>query len=252
MGLLDAIGQGIMSLNPLLGVAKEGFNVFSQYQNRADRLALQKQTWEREDTAVQRRAADLKAAGLNPVLAAGSAAQTSSPIQLNAPQVGDGIQQGADYYARMIKQKEDIARSSAERELLGANVQTAVQAARNQKLAADYQAMANQIKEHDTKLILASPVRSDVMTGLTGQIQQLVNAVGGALKKGDSWIGPLLEFKGKVSGNDSGGFGPKPPPGYHLAPNGQSWVKDEMPESRVKGSDYANKQGFTPKSRQYP
>jgi len=45
----------------------------------------QAQTWKREDTAVQRRMFDLKQAGINPLLAAGSAAQTSGPIRPQTP-----------------------------------------------------------------------------------------------------------------------------------------------------------------------
>lgn len=68
-----------------------GWNVGSQlYQwQREDKYnAL---TREREDTAIQRRVADLKAAGLSPVLAAGSAAQTSNPIVTGAKPVSGDI-----------------------------------------------------------------------------------------------------------------------------------------------------------------
>lgn len=61
-------------------------NYKQQQQNLEWQKAMQRESWQREDTAVQRRAADLKAAGISPLLAAGSAATASGPIQTHAPQ----------------------------------------------------------------------------------------------------------------------------------------------------------------------
>ena len=62
-------------------------NYMAQKSQASYQKDMQKKAWEREDNAVQRRKADLLAAGLSPVLAAGSAATTMAPIRIEAPQM---------------------------------------------------------------------------------------------------------------------------------------------------------------------
>lgn len=74
-----------------------GLNFLSGLSTQDYQKKMQEEAWRREDTAVQRRVKDMLAAGLNPVLAAGSAASSSNPISLPVPQVdGNPVETGVN------------------------------------------------------------------------------------------------------------------------------------------------------------
>lgn len=75
-GLISDIGQWTTS--------QTNFELQKRQQDYMKEM--QQRAWEREDSAVRRRVADLRAAGLSPTLAAGSSAQSSGPIGINIPQ----------------------------------------------------------------------------------------------------------------------------------------------------------------------
>lgn len=194
MGILSAIGAGAMVGGGILG---SFLNYKSQQDTNALNKDLTREAWARDDNAVQRRVADLTAAGLSPTLAAGSAASTTQPIKAVAPTVDmTGTMSGLQQFGQLGKLNADIAHTEADTKLVQDQANKAVieseyiktqnDLAESQKEAQDienvvklttqadrieqaknatkggvldnaYKEMENQIKAHDTNLILESP-----------------------------------------------------------------------------------------------
>lgn len=107
-------------LSPLV----QGVGMYANYKQQQQQFKydqeLQQTMFDREDNAVQRRMADLTAAGLSPTLAAGNAASTMSPIRSQVPGAGIGNQVAENMALRtsLMRQNADIASTKAQKDLL--------------------------------------------------------------------------------------------------------------------------------------
>lgn len=137
----------------------------------------QQQTWNREDNAVQRRTADLRAAGLSPTLAAGSSAQAGSPTKIDPSVSSDAL--GTEGFisgtTRAAQTQQSIAAAEA------ARATAALNTANIQKTVAETE-------------------RTQAQTGVIAKEYGLYNNIGGHPKYQDVWGKRATELVNAVRG----------------------------------------------------
>lgn len=201
--IMDILATGLDFIN-----SERNFR--EQQKANAWNRDAQKITWQREDNAVQRRAADMEAAGINPIMAAGAAAQAGPAVRMEAPQSDFNAMDKVMSSMALMTQKAQIGKTEQERELTEVLKKRAELGTVGDALANERAQKENLIKDieiatlqHDWNLIRKSGRRSTDKPGAQdwiNQADQLIKNImtGNALS--NQTKGAIKEVQGKLEG----------------------------------------------------
>lgn len=156
VGSIGSFGVGLLNYREM--------RKMNRWQKRAYKESLA-----REDTAVQRRAADLRAAGLSPVLAAGQGASTMPPISLNAPKMDVNPSELAAAAMTMMSQEAEISKTKEQEKLNAA-----------QKKLVDAQRLEVNAKRRETEWNLSRYMKHKLPTNYHGGVGDVAFGVDAA------------------------------------------------------------------------
>ena len=221
------VAAGVAGLGSAMSnIANVGINIanYKQAKNALNyQKQLQQQIFAREDSAVQRRVADLSAAGLSPVLAAGSAAGTGGTVAINTPQMSSvpDMSQVAKTYMDMITQKQQISNAQAQERLIDQQIekskvdmlqsQAEIDKKKSETLGVQFD---NLTKSHDWEILKRSPFQSKPSgpAGMLRDAEGFAHNINEALyRQGRSqaeWVKARLNAS-KIKENQTYFFNPK-------------------------------------------
>lgn len=192
-----ALGAAGLALG---GVSQLG-NLGMGYLNLKYQKGLQQDIFNREDNSIQRRVADLRTAGLSPVLAAGQGANAGAIIQTKAPEIQGNPLQDA---MQLMQMKENIANTEAQRELIQLQ---------QYKTLSDISVNETNMNYTEANTRLSEATRSSVKVKTANDLNDLRLRLLAGTGSNPSFVGNIVkDFTGMIdkAAQGFGGTGDKP------------------------------------------